>query len=472
MGLLDRSETPSSPGSPPRHLALIDGTADLTGPELLAAAQSAHDEAEREFDRSLDTRAVLEEMYLRAARSLEAEKHAALGMAWLGLATVRRYQKGRREDALEAFDSALAASPDDLDVWDAYLDYITYAASAASLIGIVERMPVAVRAEKLRLVVSVGHGADRWGTMSLEDQKTFTAELPAVLERLGDHASLGTLLSEDALREYRVGSHDRARDLMRRAVATGYPSPACVDRLTIDLVKQGKKAEAAVILRDALERPIPSDSLRVKMTKRLARCGGTPTAAPPAEDSVELDADPLAEPAPPQVQDLRPGENAVVDEVSWRAQVGWHDPHNMVDVDACVLLLNTEGRVGADTDFVFYNQLVSPDGSVRHGGEQTLGSADLFEEIQIDLRSIPARVSRVVVCASVHEGTFADVAGLHVRLEGGATLVFDVPRLTTERAVVLFEFYRREQAWKVRAMGQGYDDGLAGLARDFGVNVD
>lgn len=71
----------------------------------------------------------------------------------------------------------------------------------------------------------------------------------------------------------------------------------------------------------------------------------------------------------------------------------------------------------------------------------------------------------------MHSGTFADVAGLHVRLEGDTNLVFAVPALSTERAVVLFEFYRRAGTWKVRAIGQGYDDGLAGLARDFGVNV-
>lgn len=117
-------------------------------------------------------------------------------------------------------------------------------------------------------------------------------------------------------------------------------------------------------------------------------------------------------------------------------------------------------------------QLISPDGSVRHGGEQVLGGADLFEEIKIDLPVVPVRVSRVVVCASVHEGSLADVVGLHVLLKGETSLVFEVPHLPTERAVVLFEFYRHGQAWKVRAIGQGYDDGLVGLARDYGVDVD
>ena len=477
MSLLDRPvATSTSSGSPSRHLALLEAATGRTGTQLLGSAVSAHDDAEREFDRSPETRAELEQMYLLAAHALQEEKHPDLGAAWLGLATVRRYQKGRRDDALAAFDAALAAAPNSADVWDAYLDYITYAVSAAALTGIVERMPATIRVRKLSQIVSVGRGTDRWGTMSSEDQKSFSAELPQVLEGLGDQRSLGALLSENALREYRDGSHDEARTMMRRAVATGHPSPACVDRLSIDLVKQGEKAEAAVILQDVLQRPIPSDSLRLKLTKRLARCGGHPVTLVDWSDMDDVTGPEseavVAELPTPSARHLRPGENATVDEVSWRAQVGWHDPANTVDVDACALLLTADGRIAADPDFVFYNQLISPDGSVRHGGEQVLGGADLFEEIRIDLPVVPVRVSRVVVCASIHEGSLADVVGLHVRLDGETSLVFELPQLPTERAVVLFEFYRRGQTWKVRAIGQGYDDGLAGLARDYGVDVD
>lgn len=217
----------------------------------------------------------------------------------------------------------------------------------------------------------------------------------------------------------------------------------------------------------------------MRLTKRLTRCGGPQAAVVHVNDQPDIDdvtvpeseeAD--AQPPTPSVRHLLPGKNATVDEVSWRAQAGWHDPANTVDVDACALLLAPDGRIAADTDFVFHNQLVSADGSVRHGGEQALGAADLLEEIKIDLPVVPARVSRVAVCASRHEGAFAHVVGLHVRLDGDTPLVFEVPRLLTERAVVLFEFYRRGEAWKVRAIGQGYDEGLAGLARDYGVDVD
>ena len=127
---------------------------------------------------------------------------------------------------------------------------------------------------------------------------------PGLLEALDDRPSLGALLSANALHEHRHGSHADAHQLMRRAVATGYPSPACVDRLTIDLVKLGDKAEAAAILRDALARPVPSDSMRGRMTKRLARCAAA--APPPTNDTDEL-GDDLPQSAS-GVRQVRPGE--------------------------------------------------------------------------------------------------------------------------------------------------------------------
>lgn len=258
MGLLDRT--------PPRlTLGAATPRSDLTGEQLLEAATADYAYAEQEFDRSPETREGIEHAYLAAARALEAEGHPDRATAWLGVATVRRYQKGRRDDALAAFDAALTAGPDDTAVWDAYLDYITYAVSAASLLAVVERMPAPVRVRKFTAVVAVAHGTDRWGTMSPDDQQRFRTALPSLLEALDDRPILGALLSADALHEYRHGSHPEAHRLMHCAVATGHPSPACVDRLTIDLVKRGEKSEAAAILRDALSRPIPSDSVRNRM---------------------------------------------------------------------------------------------------------------------------------------------------------------------------------------------------------------
>ncbi|WP_420712220.1 TerD family protein [Streptomyces sp. NRRL S-920] len=43
---------------------------------------------------------------------------------------------------------------------------------------------------------------------------------------------------------------------------------------------------------------------------------------------------------------------------------------------------------------------------------------------------------------------------------------------TSERTLLLAEIYRRGPVWRLRAVGQGYDQGLGDLARRYGVNIE
>ncbi len=129
------------------------------------------------------------------------------------------------------------------------------------------------------------------------------------------------------------------------------------------------------------------------------------------------------------------------------------------------LLLGRDGRVRSDTDLVFFNNPVGPGVSYHHGR----GQGDVVE---IDTRAIPADVDTVAVTASLDGSgppTFAN-AGALVATVG--PLSFEITGLTSESAVVCVEIYRRDAAWKVRAVGQGFDDGLAGIATAFGIDVD
>jgi len=78
-----------------------------------------------------------------------------------------------------------------------------------------------------------------------------------------------------------------------------------------------------------------------------------------------------------------------------------------------------------------------------------------------------------VAAVSVDGGRFADVHDLRVTASttSPATEYVFQPAATVETALVCLEIYRRDGAWRLRAVGQGYDDGLAGLARDYGVDI-
>ncbi|TDC59655.1 TerD family protein, partial [Streptomyces hainanensis] len=169
------------------------------------------------------------------------------------------------------------------------------------------------------------------------------------------------------------------------------------------------------------------------------------------------------------------GANVPVPARSVRVEIGWNSSAGVPDVDASALLLTGGGRVRSDGDFVFYNQPRHTSGAVRYEGKQPQGAA-VTDRLVVDLSTVEQDIEKVTVAASADGGTFGQVPGLHVRVldaDSGAELArFDSQDASTETAFVLGELYRRQGAWKFRAVGQGYDSGLAGLATDFGISVD
>lgn len=138
-----------------------------------------------------------------------------------------------------------------------------------------------------------------------------------------------------------------------------------------------------------------------------------------------------------------------------------------VATDVCAVLLAKDGKVRGDDDLVFYNH-PAQDGVVL-GGRSVL----------VDLPAVPASVDRIAIVASVDPTlpaaahfTAADTPRAVIEC-GGVRIGFEPPPFTDrETAAVLVEIYRRDGAWKVRAVGQGWDTGLAGLATAFGIVVD
>lgn len=169
---------------------------------------------------------------------------------------------------------------------------------------------------------------------------------------------------------------------------------------------------------------------------------------------------------------MQKGANVPVAASAVRVVLGWESGTGP-DVDASVLLL-AGGRVRSDADLVFYNQPRHGSNAVTHEGKQQ-GAAGTEDTLTVTPGSLESDVDTVAIAASADGGTFGQVRGLHVRVldvvSGAEVARFD-PTATTETAFVLGELYRRGDAWKFRAVGQGYDTGLEGLATDFGISVE
>ncbi|MEU9666273.1 TerD family protein [Streptomyces bobili] len=168
------------------------------------------------------------------------------------------------------------------------------------------------------------------------------------------------------------------------------------------------------------------------------------------------------------------GSNVPVPTTALRVEVGRRSGPGVPDADASALLL-IGGKVRSDADFVFYNQPGHSSGAVRHEGKQDAGGR-VTDTLIVDLARVEPAIETVVLAASADGGTFGQVPDLavEVRDAGANTVVarYDATGATVETAFVLGEFYRRQGAWKFRAVGQGYDSGLAGLATDYGITVD
>ncbi|OQR63537.1 Tellurium resistance [Streptomyces maremycinicus] len=171
---------------------------------------------------------------------------------------------------------------------------------------------------------------------------------------------------------------------------------------------------------------------------------------------------------------MQKGANVPVPSARVRVEIGWQGGPGVPDIDVSALLLVAARKVRSDDDFVFYNQPVHRSGAVRLGGRQQNGTG-VLEIIEVSLSSVEHEIGTVLVAAST-DGTFGQVSGLFVRVldaaSGTEAARFDAFGASSETALVLGELYRRNGAWKFRAVGQGYASGLAGLATDFGITVD
>ncbi|MEU6313678.1 TerD family protein [Streptomyces sp. NPDC047014] len=155
--------------------------------------------------------------------------------------------------------------------------------------------------------------------------------------------------------------------------------------------------------------------------------------------------------------------------------LGWSSASGSGDADVSVLLLDANGKVRGENDFYFYNNPAAADGSVQLLGKTPTDGGD-EDRISVDLAAVAPDVVRIVVAASQYGGAcFGDLDDLRMTVSdrSGEPLVrFSITDAGVETAFIFGELYRRGEEWKFRAVGQGYETGLAGLATDFGIEVE
>ena len=166
--------------------------------------------------------------------------------------------------------------------------------------------------------------------------------------------------------------------------------------------------------------------------------------------------------------------------------LGWdtnkYDGGKDFDLDSSVFLLNGEGKVRNDDDFVFYGNLKHVSGAVEHLGDNLTGAGEGDDEqIKIDLSKVPEGIEKIDFTVTIYEAeerkqNFGQVENAFIRVVNEATgeelIRYDLGEdFSIETAVVIGELYRNKGEWKFNAIGSGFSGGLASLGKNYGVNV-
>jgi len=153
--------------------------------------------------------------------------------------------------------------------------------------------------------------------------------------------------------------------------------------------------------------------------------------------------------------------------------LSWAPAATFLEIDTSAFALTGRGQVRNDQDFIFYNQLLLPGGGLQRSPDG--------QQFTLHFDKLPAAIEKVALSLSLHQGqqrqqTFAQLQQVQAELRDAQTqAVIAVFALATagmtETALIIGEFYRRNQTWKFRAIGQGFRGGLKSLAGHFGVDA-
>ncbi len=155
--------------------------------------------------------------------------------------------------------------------------------------------------------------------------------------------------------------------------------------------------------------------------------------------------------------------------------LGWDvnatDTGTAFDLDASVFMIGENGKIPADEYFVFYNNLNSPDGSVKHLGDSLTGEGSGDDEtLEIDLDKVNPDVKEVIFVVTIHEAdkrrqNFGQVRNSFIRIYDKNTEAevakYDLEEdFSRETAVEFGRLYQKQGEWRFQAVGQGYNAGL------------
>ncbi len=140
--------------------------------------------------------------------------------------------------------------------------------------------------------------------------------------------------------------------------------------------------------------------------------------------------------------------------------LGWDVVSQRIDLDASVFMIGANGKLISDSYFVFYNNLTSPDGAIKHTGDNRTGAGEGDDEqIIVDLSRIPVNVKSLMFVVNSFLGqNFSQIENAFCRIvnqkTGQEIAKYNLSCQGNHTAQIMAKVYRYNGEWKMNAIGE------------------
>lgn len=171
-------------------------------------------------------------------------------------------------------------------------------------------------------------------------------------------------------------------------------------------------------------------------------------------------------------QTLQMGANTVLNSPKGQLSISY-EVSSAIDISLTAFLLTDSDLVQGDNGIIFYNQ---PESAT---GVATLLPAEISDQLKrhqlnFDMSKVPIGITKMAITLTEDRGIgFSHVKNLQAEIRTGDEVLYLTPvSFTNEKGIVVVELYIRNSETKARSIWRGFDSGLEGLCKLYGVEVE
>ncbi|MEH7804746.1 MULTISPECIES: TerD family protein [Bacillus] len=169
---------------------------------------------------------------------------------------------------------------------------------------------------------------------------------------------------------------------------------------------------------------------------------------------------------------LQMGANTVLNSPKGQVSISY-EVSSEIDISLTAFLLTDSDQVEGDHGIIFYNQPESASGAAALLPAEVSGQLKRHQ-LNFDMSKVPSGITKMAITLTEDQGMgFSQVKHLQAEIRTGDEVFYLTPvNFTNEKGIVVVELYIRNGDTKARSIWRGFDSGLEGLCKLYGVEVE